>query len=336
MTESQPLPGIADLHAAAARLAGHAVRTPLLACPHLDAVTGARVLLKPECLQRTGSFKFRGGYNAVASLDPEVRARGVVAVSSGNHAQGVAEAARLFGVPSTIVMPADAPALKLARTRRSGATVVTYDRATEDRDAVAAKVIAERGGVLIHPYNDANVIAGQGTVGLEIAADAQAMGLVPDLVAVPCSGGGLGAGIGVGVRAAFRDCTVALVEPEGFDDYARSLREGRIVANSTQSGSVCDALMAVSPGSIGFALNSASNTRAVAVSDAEALAALAFAFNELKLMVEPGGAVALAALLTGRLDVKGRTVVIVLSGGNIDADLLARALVEGRDQLRQS
>lgn len=326
---SQPLPGIADIRAAAARLDGLAVRIPLLTSPYLDYVTGARVLIKPECLQRTGSFKFRGGYNAVASLDPEVRSKGVVAVSSGNHAQGVAEAARLFGVPATIVMPADAPAAKLARTKRSGATVVTYDRATEDREAVAARVMDERGGVLIHPYNDPNVIAGQGTVGLEIAADAQAMGLVPDLVAVPCSGGGLGAGVGVGVRASFRDCAVALVEPEGFDDYARSLKEGRILANSSQSGSVCDALMAVSPGSIGFALNSASNTRAVAVSDAEALAALAFAFNELRLVVEPGGAVALAALLTGRLGAAGRTVAIVLSGGNIDTALLARALTEG-------
>jgi len=327
---SQRPPGIADLHAAAARLAGHAVRTPLLASPHLDAVTGARVLLKAECLQRTGSFKFRGGYNAVASLDPAVRANGVVAVSSGNHAQGVAEAARLFGLPATIVMPADAPASKLARTKRSGATVVTYDRATEDRDAVASRVIAEVGGALVHPYNDANVIAGQGTVGLEIAADMEALRLVPDLVAVPCSGGGLGAGIGLGVRATFPGCAVALVEPEGFDDYARSLRAGRIVANATQSGSVCDALMAVSPGTIGFALNHASDTRAIAVTDAEALAAVAFAFDELKLVVEPGGAVALAALLSGQLDARGSTAVIVLSGGNIDGDLLVRALAEGR------
>lgn len=323
---SQTPPGIADLHAAAARLAGLAVRTPLLVSPHLDAVTGARVLVKAECLQRTGSFKFRGGYNAVAGLDPDVRARGVVAVSSGNHAQGVAEAARLFGVAATIVMPSDAPAAKVARTRRAGASIVTYDRATEDREAVAAKVMAEKGGVLVHPYNDPYVIAGQGTVGLEIAADAEAMGLVPEIVAVPCSGGGLGAGIGVGVRANFPDCRMVLVEPEGFDDYARSLRAGHPVANPTQAGSVCDALMAVSPGSIGFALNRAADTRAAAVSDAEALAAVAFAFDELKLVVEPGGAVALAALLSGRLDAEGRTVVIVLSGGNIDAAMLARAL----------
>jgi threonine dehydratase len=204
--------------------------------------------------------------------------------------------------------------------------VIVYDRAREDRDAVAAEVLARRGGSFIHPYNDPAVIAGQGTVGLEIAADAKAMGAVPDLVAVPCSGGGLGAGIGVALRAAFPAVAVALVEPEGFDDYARSLRAGHPVANEAQAGSVCDALMAVSPGAIGFALNSAAETRAVAVSDAEALAAVAFAFEELKLVVEPGGAVALAALLSGRLDIRGGTLALVLSGGNIDPALLDRAL----------
>jgi len=323
---TQPLPDIADIRAAAGRLLGEAVRTPLLSSPHLDAATGARVLIKPECLQRTGSFKFRGGYNAVASLDPAERARGVVAVSSGNHAQGVAEAARLFAIPATIVMPADAPPAKLARTRRSGARVVTYERATEDRDAVAAEVLARRGGSFIHPYDDPRVIAGQGTVGLEIAADAAAIGAVPDLVAMPCSGGGLGAGIGVAMRATFPAVSVVLAEPEGFDDYARSLRAGRRVANEARAGSVCDALMAASPGAIGFALNSAADTRAVAVSDAEALAAVAFAFEELRLVVEPGGAAALAALLSGRLAAKGKTVAIVLSGGNVDPAVLARAL----------
>ncbi len=323
---SEETADIEDVKVAARRLAGQAVRTPLLSSPHLDAVTGARVLIKPECLQRTGSFKFRGAYNALAALDPAERAKGVVAVSSGNHAQGVAEAARLFGVSATIVMPADAPPAKLARTRRSGASVITYDRASEDRDAVAAEVLATLGGTFIHPYNDARVIAGQGTVGLEIATDAVAMGATPELVAMPCSGGGLGAGIGVAMRATFPAIAVALVEPAGFDDYARSLRAGHPLANATQAGSVCDALMAVAPGAIGFALNRAADTRAVAVSDAEALAAVAFAFEELKLVVEPGGAVALAALLSGRLDAAGKTVAIVLSGGNVDPAMLARAL----------
>jgi threonine dehydratase len=323
---TEPLPDIADIRRAAGRLSGLAVRTPLLTSPRLDEVLGARVLLKCESLQRTGSFKFRGAYNALASLDAATRARGVVTVSSGNHAQGVAEAARLFGIPATIVMPADAPAAKRYRTERSGATVITYDRASEDRDAVAAAVTAERGGAFIHPYDDARVIAGQGTVGLEIVADASAAGLRPDMVMVPCSGGGLGAGVGVAMRATFPDCETVLVEPEGFDDYARSLAAGRIVANPSQAGSLCDSLLALSPGAIGFALNQAGRTRAVAVSDAEALAAVAFAFNELRLVVEPGGAVGLAALLSGRVDVAGRTAVVVLSGANIDAVMLTRAL----------
>jgi threonine dehydratase len=323
---SPPPPTIADIRRAGERIAGEAVRTPLLASSFLDERVGGRVLLKCENLQRTGSFKFRGAYNALACLDPAVRAKGIVAVSSGNHAQGVAEAARVFGVPATIVMPADAPEAKRKRTERSGATILAYDRASEDREAVAARVIAEQGGTLVHPYDDPNVIAGQGTVGFEIAADAGAMGLAPDMVVVPCGGGGLSAGIGVAIRASYPACEIVLVEPEGFDDYGRSLREGRIVANATQAGSVCDALMAVSPGAIGFGLNRANRARAVMVSDAEALAAVAFAFAELKLVVEPGGAVALAAILSGRLDCRGRTVAVVLSGGNIDAAMLERAL----------
>jgi threonine dehydratase len=323
------LPTVTDIRTAAECVAGLAVRTPLLVSPHLDVITGARVLVKCETLQRTGSFKFRGAHNALASLDPEVRAKGVVAVSSGNHAQGVAEAARLFGVPAIIVMPADAPAAKRRRTERSGAIVIEHDRATEDRESVAARILAERGGTLVHPYDDAAVIAGQGTVGLEIASQSEAMDLVPDMAVVPCSGGGLGAGIGVAMRAAFPGCEVVLVEPEQFDDYGRSLREGRILANAAQAGSVCDALMALSPGTIGFRLNSAARTRAVAVSDREALAAIAFAFAELKLVVEPGGAVGLAALLSGRLDCRGKTIALVLSGGNVDAALFHRALELG-------
>ena len=244
--------------------------------------------------------KFRGAYNAIAALSPEVRAKGIVGVSSGNHAQGVAEAARLFGVAATIVMPADAPAIKRERTERSGGRIVTYDRRSEDRDAVAGRHVAEHGGTLIHPFNDAAVIAGQGTMGLEIAADCHALGLVPDEVIVPCGGGGLAAGVGLALRDAFPSIALTLVEPDGFDDYRRSLAADRIVANAATAGSICDALLAPSPGDIGFALNRANGARAVSVSDAEALAAVAFAFHELKLVVEPGGAVALAALLSGR------------------------------------
>jgi threonine dehydratase len=243
----------------------------------------------------------------------------------------VAEAARLFGVRATIVMPADAPEVKRARTERSGGRVVAYDRAGEDRDAVAAHFIAEHGGTLIHPFNDVAVIAGQGTVGLEIAEDCAAAGVRPDAVVIPTSGGGLSAGIGLAVRDWSRETEIVLVEPEGFDDYRRSLAAGHIVANQRSSGSVCDALLIGQPGAIGFAVNRTHGATAVAVSDEEALAAVAFAFRELKLVVEPGGAVALAAVLAGRVEASGRTLAVVLSGGNIDLPVLAEALARDTD-----
>jgi threonine dehydratase len=321
------IPTIADVRAAAQRIRGEAVRTPLLSHPLLDEVAGVRVLLKCENLQRTGSFKFRGAYNAIAALEPKQREQGVVAVSSGNHAQAIAEAARLFGLRSTIIMPADAPALKRERTERSGGHVIAYDRAREDREAVAARFIAEHGGVLVHPYNDPNVIAGQGTIGLEVAEQCRERQTVPDAVLVPCGGGGLSAGVGLAVRTEFPGAGVFLVEPAGFDDYGRSLVAGAIVANESTSGSVCDALLAPSPGAIGFAINRASHAHGVVVSDEEALAAVAFAFRELKLVVEPGGAVGLAAMLSRRVpDLLRGTAVVVLSGGNIEPATLQRAL----------
>jgi threonine dehydratase len=255
-----------------------------------------------------------------------VRAQGIVAVSSGNHAQGVAEAARLLGVSATIVMPADAPAMKRVRTLRSGARIVDYDRASEDREAVAARLLAEEGGTLIHPFDNPQVIAGQGTVGLEIVAGLAAIGITPEALLIPCGGGGLSSGVGLAVRDAYPEVELALIEPEGFDDYGRSLLAGQILANARSSGSVCDGLLSQSPGQIGFAINRAHGAQGLTVEDGEALAAVAFAFNELKLVVEPSGAVALAALLSGRFDVRGRNVVAVISGGNIDAALLNRAL----------
>ena len=320
------LPTIAGIRQAAERIKGEAVRTPLLASPALAGRLGGNVLLKCETLQRTGSFKFRGAYNALAALAPKERAKGVVAMSSGNHAQGVAEAARIFGIAATIVMPVDAPDIKRAGVIGRGGRIVDYDRAREDREAVAAKVLAAEGGTLVHPYNDRNVIAGQGTIGLEVADDAEALGITPDAVLIPCGGGGLSAGIGTALRARSPDTDLFIVEPRDFDDYGRSLAAGTILANRSASGSVCDALLAPSPGAIGFALNQNNLTDAFAVSDEEALAAVAYAFRELKLIVEPGGAVALAALLAGRFDCRGRTVIAVLSGANIDDAILARAL----------
>jgi len=322
------IPGIADVREAAERLAGHAVPTPLLWNPLLDEAAGGRVLIKCENLQRTGSFKFRGAYNAIGALDPRLRREGIVAISSGNHAQGVAEAARLFGVRATIVMPADAPAIKKAGTLRSGAHIVEYDRATEDREAVAARILAEEGGTLIHPFENRHVIAGQGTVGLEIADSMEAAGEQPDLVLIPCSGGGLSAGIGIAISDSFPEAEIVLVEPRGFDEYARSLLSGSIESNEKSSGSVCDGLLAAAPGPTGFALNRAHGASAVAVGDDEALAAVAFAFRTLKLVLEPSGAATLAALLSGHVEARERTVVAVLSGGNIDEAMLARALAE--------
>ena len=320
------IPTFDDVLAAEARIAGYAVRTPLLFSPILSERLSARIYLKPECLQRTGSFKFRGAWNALSVLSPEIRERGIVAVSSGNHAQGVAEAARLFGIHATIVMPSDAPMLKRRRTERSGAKVVVYDRSSEDRDAVVAQVAAETGGAFIHPFNDPQVIAGQGTVGLEIAQDCKSLGIVPEFVVVPCSGGGLAAGTALAVTESFPRSEVYVAEPEGFDDYARSLEAGAPQRNPRPSGSICDALLAPSPGSIGWEIGKARFVGGVSATDAEALEAVAFAFDELRLVVEPGGAVGLAALLNGRPDVRGKTAAVVLSGGNIGDEMLADAI----------
>ena len=326
MTEFHDLPTYGDIEAAAARLAGLAVETPLLRLPVLDERVGGRVLIKAETLQRTGSFKFRGAYNRIAMIPPEERSRGVVACSSGNHAQGVAAAAKLFGIAATIVMPHDAPALKRARTAADGAEIVGYDRLTEDREAIATAMARERGATFVAPYDDALVIAGQGTAGLEIADQAAALGITPDRVLVPASGGGLVAGIGLAIRQRMPATTIHTVEPAGFDDHARSFGSGRREHNSRLGGSICDALLAAEPGRLTFAINRHQIASGYAVDDDAVLAAIAFAFRELKLVVEPGGVVALAAILSGRANAAGQTTVVVLSGGNIDAETMARAL----------
>ena len=318
------LPGIEDVRAARERLKLLAVVTPLIEHPALNAMTGGRVLLKAETLQRVGAFKFRGAYNAVSQVDKKKYPGGVVACSSGNHAQGVAAAATLCGMKSVIVMPADAPRLKLARTKAFGAEVVTYDRVTEDRDAIARRICAERTAAFVHPYDDFNVIAGQGTVGLELMEQAALRGAIPDVVLVCCSGGGLVTGTAIAVKAASAGTEVFSVEPAGFDDFARSLKSGVREKNAASSGSICDALMAPSPGEINFAIAKSTMAGGLVVTDEEVRAAMRFAFLELKLVVEPGGAAALAAILAGKLPVKGRTIAAVLSGGNVDpADFAA-------------
>jgi threonine dehydratase len=312
-------PTIDDIHAAAERIAGIAVRTPLLRNDALDAATGARVWLKAENLQRGGAFKMRGATNAIAALAPDVRARGVLAFSSGNHAIAVATAAKLFGVPATIIMPADAPRVKLETTRAQGAEVVTYDRVRESREAIGAKISAERGVALIKPFDDPFVIAGQGTVGLEIGAE-----VAPDFALVPASGGGLASGVAL----ALPHTHVIAVEPEGHDDIARSFAGGKRERNAPGIRSICDGLLVEEMGDITYPIARARFAGALAMSDAAVKRAMAFAFRHLKLVLEPSGAIALAAALEGGLDLTGQSVAIIASGGNVDAETFAQAIAD--------
>lgn len=314
----------ADVDAAAAVVAPFAVRTPLLTFPVLNERTGTRVFLKAEMLQRTGSFKFRGAFNKMSSIPQEKRGGGVVAFSSGNHAQGVAAAAKILHMQATIVMPSDAPLSKRERTKAYGAEIVLYDRDRDDREAIARDIAGRRGATLVKPYDDPLVIAGQGTAGREIAEDMAALGLVPDIVVAPASGGGLIAGIATAVKARFPQAQVVVAEPEAFDDHALSLRAGKRERHHAEGRTICDSLMAATPGELTFAINSQLLSNGVVASDAEVAAAVAFAFRELKLVVEPGGVVGLAALLAGSIDARDKNVVVVLSGGNVDADLFAK------------
>jgi threonine dehydratase len=326
MTTDHPKLSLDDIKAAQARIAGEAVVTPLINNAYLDEVVGGRVFLKCENLQRTGSFKFRGAYNALASMSADERANGIVAVSSGNHAQGIAEAARMFGVPATIIMPASAPDIKTERVRRLGASVVPYDRAIDDRDSFARDLIEKTGAEFVPPYDDLRVMAGQGTVGLETVEQLRALGLKADIGLICTGGGGLCAGISTVWRDAFPAMDIVAVEPEGYDDTVRSLASGQRETNAPGASTICDAIMTDRPGALTFPVNVANKVRGLAVSDDEVLDAVAFAVRELKLVVEAGGAVCLAALLAGKVDLDGQVVLAVLSGGNADPAILARAL----------
>ncbi len=313
---------LALIHAAALRLRGRARRTPLLNAPLLDRIAGRKIYVKAECLQWTGSFKFRGGWSAVSALDPETRRRGVIAYSSGNHAQGVALAAHLHDVPAVIVMPADAPAVKFARTRDYGGEVVIYDRISEDRDAIGARLADERDLTLIRPYDDPQVIAGQGTVGLEISDQATEAGITEAEVLTCCGGGGLTAGVALALEGRFR---VRPAEPAGFDDTARSLATGKPQINARASGSVCDAIVTPTPGKLTFPILQRLCGPGVVVTDDQALQAMALAFAHLRIVLEPGGAVALAAAL---FDPElPDTVICTASGGNVDPNLFAATLL---------
>ena len=314
------------IRAAADRLKGHARTTPLLSSPFLDEIAGRRLFVKAECLQHTGSFKFRGGWSAISALDPETRAKGVIAFSSGNHAQGVAHAAALHGIPSVIVMPSDAPKLKIDNTRALGAEVVLYDRAGEDRDAIGARLSQERGLTLIKPFDEPLVIAGQGTCGLEIAAQAAAEGIDKADVLVNCGGGGLTSGIALALEADAPAMRVRPCEPEEFDDTTRSLASGHIESNTRLSGSICDAIITPSPGKLTFPIMQRLCGPGIVVTEDEALRAMALAFLRLKIVLEPGGAVSLAAALFHPGEIEGDNVIAVTTGGNVDPDMFARAL----------
>lgn len=314
---------VADIEAAAGRLEGVSVRTPLFSHHELNAIARGTVLIKPECLQVTGSFKIRGAYNFLSQLSDEERGRGVVAWSSGNHAQGVAAAGGMLGVSAAIVMPEDAPRAKLYNTRKLGGEVITYDRYSGDREAIARQIAAERNAVTVPSYDHEDIIAGQGTVGLEIAEQSLQMHTPPDQVLICCGGGGLSAGSAIALAAKIPGVSVHSVEPVGFDDTARSLAGGERVRVDDKARSICDALQAHMPGEMTFAINRELLGAGLVVSDAEVCEAMRFAFRHLKMVVEPGGAVALAAVLSGKIDTEDKTTAVVLSGGNVDRQLYA-------------
>ena len=314
------------IRAAAGRIKGHARRTPILTSPFLDEIAGRKLYLKAECLQHTGSFKFRGGWSAVSSLTDNALKTGVIAFSSGNHAQGVALAAREHSAPAVIIMPADAPTIKIENTRALGAEVVLFDRATEDRDEIGERLSRERNLTLIKPFDEPLVIAGQGTTGLEIAEDLNAIGVTDADVMVCCGGGGLTSGIALALEADAPTLRVRPAEPEEFDDVTRSLASGSIQSNTRRDGSLCDAIITPQPGDITFPIMQRLCGPGVVVSEEECLRAMALAFDRLRVVIEPGGAAALAAALFHPDEFEGDAVVAVATGGNVDAPIFAKAL----------
>jgi threonine dehydratase len=324
--ENLAAPTFEDVQAAAVRLAGHAIVTPLLESPLLNETLGGRVLIKAECLQLSGAFKFRGAYNRISQLSDEERQAGVVAYSSGNHAQGVAMVSQMLGVPAVIVMPTDAPEIKLANTRAYGAEVVLYDRETESREEIGARLADERGSILVPSYDDPFIIAGQGTVGLELVSQAGDMGVKLDAVIVPCGGGGLSSGSALAIAHECPETKIYTAEPDGFDDTACSLAAGERLANEAGGKTFCDALILPTPGELTFSINRKLLAGGLSVSDNATARAMAAAFKYFKLVVEPGGAVALAAALSGAYDCRGKTVAVICSGGNVDAGVFARAI----------
>jgi threonine dehydratase len=319
-------PDLKDIQSAAARLAGVAIRTPLLESERLNKRIGARILLKCEMFQPIGAFKIRGAWNLMSRLSETERANGAVAFSSGNHAQAVAWAGRRLGMTTTIVMPDDAPRIKIENTRALGAEIRLYDRANDDREEIAREIVGDSGAVIVPPYDHRDIIAGQGTVGLEIAEQCAALGVAPDTAVVPCSGGGLIAGCAIALKSAYPAIKVLAAEPEGFDDTAKSLIAGKRIMNPPAIGSICDALLVPTPGELTFGINKELLAGGLAVSDGEVRKAMFAAFADTRLIVEPGGVTGLAAVMKEKDRMAGQTICVVLSGGNADPELFAEIL----------
>jgi threonine dehydratase len=319
---------IEDVIAAAKRIEGVAVKTPLVTSLHLNQILDAEVFFKAENLQHMGAFKFRGAYNRLSQLSVEERSNGVVAFSSGNHAQGIAYAAKLLAMPATIVMPHDAPEIKKEGTKRQGATIIFYDRQNESREEIAAAIAGRSGAVVVPAYDDVDIIAGQGSCGLELIDQLQSINVEPDYVLSPCGGGGLMSGVATAVKALLPKTRLIGVEPQDFDDHVRSKKTGDRVRIDNTATTLCDSLMAPTPGEITWSINDRLVDEFLVVTDLEVMHALSFAFKYLKLVVEPGGVVALAALLRKKVDIKNKRVAVILSGGNVDPSIFTRCLQE--------
>jgi threonine dehydratase len=320
------VPTIDDVRDAAIRIHGKAIRTPLMESPVVNALTGGRVLVKAEPLQRTGSFKFRGAYNKLSRLSPDELAVGVVTDSSGNHAQGIAAVAQLLGAPATIIMPSSAPQNKVERTRAYGAEIVFYERGEVDAEVLTQETAKNRGATLIPSFDDPYIIAGHGTVGLEIAVQAKDAEASLDAVLVPCGGGGLVSGVALAFAAASPATAVYAVEPAGFDCMTRSLAEGEPIDIPAGAHSICDAILSLRTRPFTFAICQKLLAGGIAADDEAVQRAMNVAFSEFKLVVEPGGSVALAAALEQKIAVKGQTVAVVCSGGNVDSSVFNRAI----------
>ena len=317
---------IEEIRSAAVRLKGHVRKTPILNSPFLDEISGKNIFVKAESLQHTGSFKFRGGWSAISAMSEKQRKNGVVAISSGNHAQGVANAARAFSTTAVIIMPKDAPALKITNTKKLGAEVILYDRTNQNREELGAKIAKERNLTLIKPYDEPLVIAGQGTCGLELATQCKDLNISNAEVIVCCGGGGLTAGVALALEKEAPDYLVRTVEPERFDDVAKSLKAGKICRNKSMNGSICDAILTPEPGKVTFPIMRKLCGEGLTVSDEECMRAVYFAFIRLKIVLEPGGAAALAAALFHSEKINSDNIIIIATGGNIDKETFAAAL----------